>query len=312
MAWLRIDDRFCEHPKVQSLGNYERMWTWLEVLSYTCRQKSPVVPEYIQRIVPKASSQFITRCIDVGLIDEEFGEMVVHDWKEYQQGRVDPTAAERQARWRQKRNVTDSATASAMDSVIDSADGDATAHARAVPDPDPVPQVEESDDSSPASPPAPLQRGTTRVNTSEHKEVTNLLIAVFGEEPTNDSAWGRLRREAKSVHQSLIATGLPKEEWEDEIRRRARALYFKFGKDKSMVTPKSLGDHWHKVDASPAFAASERPAWIADVVRPEVRSLLEQAVNPWPVQPGWWWQVDDPVDPLPVERVASMLEERAA
>lgn len=84
MSWLRIDDAFTSHPKVLALGTDARRWTWLSVLAYTCRYRSPVVPPTIGNAVPRATPSFLAACGKLGLIDvQEDGSLIVHDWAEY-------------------------------------------------------------------------------------------------------------------------------------------------------------------------------------------------------------------------------------
>lgn len=84
MSWLRIDDSFTSHPKILALRTPGRRWTWLEVLTYTCRYHSPVVPTNIADAIPKATQPFILDCISLILIDvQEGGDLHVHDWELY-------------------------------------------------------------------------------------------------------------------------------------------------------------------------------------------------------------------------------------
>lgn len=105
MSWLRLDDGFVDHPKVIALGTPPTRWAWLEVLMYCARHRtSGRIPEGIGDVVRRATPALLSRARDVGLIDvDEQGAMRVHDWNTYN---VDPTNAERQARYRsRKRNA---------------------------------------------------------------------------------------------------------------------------------------------------------------------------------------------------------------
>lgn len=93
MGRLWLDDEFATHPKLLALGTRDKRWTWLEVLVYTCKHASPVVPDGIRDVVAKATPSFLEACMTVGLIDlDDDGTMVVHDWHEYQ-GTVDERVA---------------------------------------------------------------------------------------------------------------------------------------------------------------------------------------------------------------------------
>lgn len=107
--WTRADDRFDTHPKILALGEGEkgdaRRWTWMRILLYTTRYQSPKIPKNIRESVPKATSNFLKTCVELGLIDVlDNQELHVHDWEEYQAG--DPKKALRQAKWRANRNGT--------------------------------------------------------------------------------------------------------------------------------------------------------------------------------------------------------------
>lgn len=126
MAWLRIDDGFPEHPKILELGSADRRWTWLCILAWTARQRSPIVPKTIQDAVPKATRRYLDSCVDLGLLDRnENGCLEVHNWRRYQP--KDPTKAERQARWRatSPSTVDESVDATVDSSVDESVDAEA-------------------------------------------------------------------------------------------------------------------------------------------------------------------------------------------
>lgn len=85
MGWLRLDDGFADHRKVAALKTDQRRWTWLRILIYTARYRSPDVPAEIGDIVAGATRKFLADCLQIGLLDEgEAGDYLVHDWYEYQ------------------------------------------------------------------------------------------------------------------------------------------------------------------------------------------------------------------------------------
>lgn len=90
MSWLRIDDGFTNHPKVLALGTKARRWTWMEILTYTCRYQSPKVPARIADVVSDATPRYVELCVEIGLIDlDKNGEMTVHDWHIYNASTVE-------------------------------------------------------------------------------------------------------------------------------------------------------------------------------------------------------------------------------
>lgn len=99
MSWLRIDDGFDTHPKIIGLKTDERRWTWQRILIYTCRYRSPIVPDNARDVVPKATPAFLRDCVKLGLIDvDKDGVMRVHDWQLYN----GDTVAERVAAYLEK------------------------------------------------------------------------------------------------------------------------------------------------------------------------------------------------------------------
>lgn len=99
MSWLRIDDKFVRHPKLTRLTRAER-WTWLEVLSYCAEYKTGgKLPDTIQQVVPFATKKFLSKAYDAKLLDDDGGDLVVHDWDGFNPGK-DPSGAVRQQRFR--------------------------------------------------------------------------------------------------------------------------------------------------------------------------------------------------------------------
>lgn len=83
MSWLRIDDGFSRHPKVTALTHRER-WTWLDVLCYCASyQTGGYLPEGIGGIVPGATTKFLGRCGELGLVNVVGDRLRVHDWHVY-------------------------------------------------------------------------------------------------------------------------------------------------------------------------------------------------------------------------------------
>ena len=111
MSWLRIDDGFSRHPKVTAL-NHKQRWTWVDILCYCATYRTDGwLPRNIREHIVGATPAFLATCVTLELLDNHDGEHRVHDWREF--APKDPTAAERQATWRSKRNgdVTEEVTA---------------------------------------------------------------------------------------------------------------------------------------------------------------------------------------------------------
>lgn len=87
-----IDTGLLQHPKLLNLTRDQRL-TWLELLTYTGRTGHPVVPAGIRDAVPRATGPFLRRCVQVGLLDENDGQLTVHDWAKYQGSTAERVAA---------------------------------------------------------------------------------------------------------------------------------------------------------------------------------------------------------------------------
>ena len=101
MAWLRIDDGFASHPKIAALTDKE-LRVWLRLLCYCAKTRDPSVDAVLLREVPGLSKRLAERFATLDLLDETHGGYEIHDWSHYLP--KDATNAERQARWRSRRN----------------------------------------------------------------------------------------------------------------------------------------------------------------------------------------------------------------
>ncbi len=95
MSWLRLDDNFDDHPKVQELTEAEA-WRWVRALLHCARHRTAgelSVPVLERLELP------IGLLVDAGLLEElEAGTRYrVHDWDVYNGAK---SGAERTAKWR--------------------------------------------------------------------------------------------------------------------------------------------------------------------------------------------------------------------
>lgn len=115
MSWLRIDDAFASHPKIEALTDAEFV-VWMRVLCHVARYdpNTGIVrrsrsnrSQIVRGFTPNRSRKYH----ETGLLDlhENGTDFVVHDWSDYNGNLVDKREkdAERQRRHRDK-NVTDS------------------------------------------------------------------------------------------------------------------------------------------------------------------------------------------------------------
>jgi hypothetical protein len=121
MAWLRIDDGFAQHPKLEGWTSAQK-WALIELFSYCARHRTEgSVPADLALLPRAVTAKVLTLAEESGLLDrDEYGGLEVHDWKTYNPS--DVTAADRMKRMRErnaKRNgpVSPSVTSRARDPV---------------------------------------------------------------------------------------------------------------------------------------------------------------------------------------------------
>jgi len=304
--WVKLDDGFASHPKIAQLSDKE-FRVWVRLLCYCARYKS-VNGEIgsARNEVIGVTEAFLKKAGEVGLLDDVDGQLCVHDWQDYLPARA--LKNDRQKRWRDGR--VDGDVDAGVDGRVDaSVDGDVDGTHAGVRAGGSRPVQSEDQNPIAESPPATRQKRAVKKkeNPPDHDFVINILTALFGE-PTNDGEWGRRHREAKHIHQSLIAFSPDKSLWHEETRRRANILRERWG-SRDMVHPKSLGEHWSKCDPVPV----ERPAWFSTVQRSELLPLLDEFVDVLGEPPSWWTDVDgdDPSNPYyPLSWVRQQLDIR--
>lgn len=101
MSWLRIDDGFAFHPKIGKLSD-RNFRVWMRVLCHCSRYEDPTVDEATIGEVKGLTEATVARFAEVGLLDKSGHSFEIHDWAKYQP--KDSTGAERQAKWRARRN----------------------------------------------------------------------------------------------------------------------------------------------------------------------------------------------------------------
>lgn len=325
--WFRLEHSFGRHPKLLALTPTER-WVWIGTLCWAAEyaQASGVIAPAADNAIP-GLKKLRAKLRALALLDARDGVDEVHDWYLYTSASIaekvrwflernpDATANDvvrqvggtRQIVLEEVKKLRPDTTDTGSDDgstepLTPGSDSGSTepckvvrkvvhAGARNVT----TRTIEVSKETSlAAAPPATRQKRAVRKPVGppgEHEEVVALLTEIFGYTPSNDTAWGPFNRWAKSIHQALIATGLPKEGWKEEIRRRARVLFVRFDRKKERVTVKSLADHWDTVDAAPAFteySPADYPAWVSEV--PEyVASIVREfpGSQVWSSRPGF-------------------------
>lgn len=110
MAWVKIDDRFPEHPKVLALGDdYEHGITLY--LRGLCYAASNLTDGFVPSRFVRADGDTAERLVEVGLWRIADGGFVIHDYLQYQPSKTD--AARRREKVRKVRSEAGRAGAAA-------------------------------------------------------------------------------------------------------------------------------------------------------------------------------------------------------
>jgi hypothetical protein len=120
MAWVRLDDDFTDNAKIAGLSDRD-FRSWVRLLCYCGRAKDPTVDEKTRRQVAGLTPSRVSRLVFAGLLDESQsnpGVFEVHDWEKYQP--KDWTNAERQSRWRSRKQPKSTVTPAVTKPVTES------------------------------------------------------------------------------------------------------------------------------------------------------------------------------------------------
>jgi hypothetical protein len=111
MTWVRLDDGFPDHPKVDAAGPLAA-WLYVCGLAYCARflTDGHIPADRVARLAAVAEPLALAaRLVEVGLWERTTGGYRVHDYAEYQPSAADvrrdrAATAARQAAWRDRRN----------------------------------------------------------------------------------------------------------------------------------------------------------------------------------------------------------------
>lgn len=231
MGWLRLDDGFTDHRKIVKLKTDQRRWTWLRVLAYTARFRSPEIPDDIAYTVSTATPKYLEECVEIGLLDrKDDGSLVVHDWSDYQP--KDPTKAERQARWRAKNEKSvDAPVDDGVDGDVDKPVDGESVHSRARGRARPVPSrpVSENPAAAEGTQDAPDAAAADELtlevlNGLDDLGLNGQALELAQSEPARAQAWLRLASaEAQKNPAGYVLAGLKSGEWPSERATKKRA-----------------------------------------------------------------------------------------
>lgn len=105
MSWSKVDDQWYAHPKVVGISLAAR-GLWTTVLSWTCAQRRPTVPEHMVRFLAggQFADEFADELVHAGLwhkpghgcqdCPDVADGWVVHHWSDYQEKSLSEKRAE--------------------------------------------------------------------------------------------------------------------------------------------------------------------------------------------------------------------------
>lgn len=296
MGWLRLDDGFADHRKLVALKTDQRRWTWLRLLIYTARYRTPIIPGDIGDVVAGATPKFLGDCRKIGLLDDaEDGDYLVHDWYDYQpSGRQNDLDADVAKLLDEQPSLSANHVAriiggtrkdvleavkryqTGSESVRNA--GTRTGTARARPVPYPFPSANNAAADTPQDDPEPAAADLLEAEVLQRLDDIGLggkAVTLAIKNPRRAKAWlDQAGRKAKTNPAGYVLTGLTSGEWptakalgtnaaEPEPARQQRTtcphcgLHFK--------GPLTLNDHLHtsheelQVPAVPPVADDEEP-----------------------------------------------------
>ncbi len=244
MSWGRIDDGFATHPKILALRSKSRRWIWLEVLTYTWRHRSAVVPDGIGDVVRGATPSFLNDCELIGLLEREAnGDRVVHDWPLYSDATIEIKVS-----YYLNKNPEASAnevvravggTRELVLAVVRSYHETTSTNGSAEPETEP-PSGSESGSPARAPVPYPKNKEQEQLPTSatprKRDPVWDFVATIEGEPlPRHRAGRGRIVSDLRT----LLA-----DEPLAELKRRHEALAREWGDSKA--TARALVQHWHR------------------------------------------------------------------
>src|SRR3990172_9400260 len=101
MAWLRLDDGFPQHPKLDGWTSAQK-WALVELFAYCARHRTEGhVPSDLSLLPRGITTKVLILAEEAGFLDRGAeGLLTVHDWSVYNPS--DPNAADRMRRWRER------------------------------------------------------------------------------------------------------------------------------------------------------------------------------------------------------------------
>lgn len=103
MSWLKLDDRYPDHPKLQALGDDYDAGLSLDIRG-KCYASANLTDGFIPERVFRHEKAMIARLVEVGLWHEVDGGYVIHDFLDYNPSRAEVLAKREAWRTRQAKS----------------------------------------------------------------------------------------------------------------------------------------------------------------------------------------------------------------
>lgn len=213
MTWLKLDDRYADHPKIVTAGP-DAAWLDLCGMLYCARYLTDgfIPAGQVRKLTGHPSPDELARVlVRVGRWEQAAGGYLVHDYLDYNPSRAQvlaerEQAARRQAGFRNKRRGADGRYTAGRNAVTH-----AVTHPDPVPDPVPVPQPVPDPSSSTAG--RAVEHTRTRVPGGRAEEdvlllLLDALVADRGMHPTAAARQVGCDPDAPAVETARLAASL--------------------------------------------------------------------------------------------------------
>jgi len=171
MAWAKVDDSLTFHPKVLQAGN-EAMGVWVRTMAWSMQQLTDgFIP--LKIVVAIEGAPIAPALVSAGLWHEVEGGYQFNDWCNYQPSREQvmgerAKTAERQAKWREKKEVNNASS----NAVSNGVSNGVTNSAPTRPDPTRISISKEIDRGRATRIPAEFQLTKTMAEWAAEKKLT--------------------------------------------------------------------------------------------------------------------------------------------
>jgi hypothetical protein len=295
MTWVRLDDQFCDHPKIVEAGPLAA-WLYVCGLSYCSRQLTDgfIPAGQVRKLADVDNAGDLSdRLVAAGLWDRVDGGFHVHDYLEYQPSaekvKADRAAtAKRQADWRERKQQERSLVnkkSNGVTNAVTTPVSNATRNGPVTPSPshpDPIPTIANEETSLE---PSPQQKKTA---TNAAWTMLEALCDELGQDATSLSKPSKDRQLAAAKR--LTSSGLTENDLRSMVRWLAPQAWVNGAVDLQLIekqrgkwelagkpneppvprgAPTPIRQNGHATIEDPASAAKRAAALESDIRRME-------------------------------------------